>query len=119
MVAKQRGQSDLAKGKVHRTRKGQGHAGLRPSKGVTHLKKLGLLPDTVESDTEDEDDEDILLEDIMADPGNNKLNKLHKQESKVEGMGENCACGIPASNVKSGKYAKTTNRIIRQEIWAT
>ena len=93
--------------------------------GISHLRNLGLLPDkagksVIEvTDLDDlDDDEDILLQDIMDEPGKNPL-KINANFDFNKTVADECGCTNGNGNVKvkSGKYAKSNIRIVRQEVW--
>ena len=97
-----------------------------PKPGIPHLRKLGLLPDKAgltvpepEIVVDDlEDDEDILLQDIMDNPGKNPLKVTTNFEFDNEKL-EDCACNIVPNQgkLKSGKYAKSSVKVVKQETW--
>ena len=95
------------------------------TKGVTHLKRLQLVPDSFGRRTETTEKMQSTMQTRLK-TGRHELSHTdanvdvvhYEGGSKLDGnvIGEECACGTKAK-VKSGKYAKSNVNIVRQELW--
>ena len=87
-----------------------------PKKGVQHLKKLELIPDTAGMDHRRTNDDE--------NQGNNPLQYRNKfdygmalyDEIETEHAKDTC-CQINKTKIKSGRHAKTGINLVRQEVW--
>ena len=76
---------------------------------------MEVQKETVDVDDID-DDENILLQDIMDDPGKDPL-KVKSNFEFSRQFNEDQVNMLTGVKIKSGKYAKSSNRIVKQETW--
>ena len=79
-----------------------------PDRGVSHLKKLQLVPDNFRGNRTQADEEEM-------EQNKSKCNPIFNTEVTELRQVKDCAC--PKAQIKSGKFAKTNITIQKQEIW--
>ena len=95
------------------------------NKGIGHLKKLGLVPDNFRHRTEQQQ---RMETGETSQSKSGRTHPLHIDtnfEYNVEDMDREvnkrndveCGCAANKGKVKSGKYAKSSANLVRQEVW--